>query len=129
MRGPRTRGHRWTAMLGVMLALSLIAACGDDEAAPTTTAPGADTESLEDAELVIYSGRRVPFARVDMQGAREIFIREALVAGQWETKLTFLAANQKLVRQVEELEHKSELRTIADVPALEQTARLSTRSL
>jgi ATP-dependent helicase HrpA len=57
--------------------------------------------------LVIYSGRRVPFARVDMQGAREIFIREGLVAGQWETKLPFLAANQKLVRQVEELEHKS----------------------
>jgi ATP-dependent helicase HrpA len=57
--------------------------------------------------LVIYSGRRVPFARVDLQGAREIFIREGLVAGQWESNLPFLAANQKLVRQVEELEHKS----------------------
>jgi ATP-dependent helicase HrpA len=57
--------------------------------------------------LVIYSGRRVPFARVDVQGAREIFIREGLVAGQWETNLPFLAANRKLVRQVEELEHKS----------------------
>ncbi len=44
-------------MLGVMLAVSLVAACGDDEAATTTTTPGADTESLEDAELVIYSGR------------------------------------------------------------------------
>jgi ATP-dependent helicase HrpA len=66
--------------------------------------------SLERATLyglVVYSGRRVPFARVDMQGAREIFIREGLVAGQWETKLPFLAANQKLVKQVEELEHKS----------------------
>ncbi|HEY0824364.1 MAG TPA: ATP-dependent RNA helicase HrpA, partial [Ramlibacter sp.] len=57
--------------------------------------------------LVIYSGRRVPFARADLQGARDIFIREGLVAGQWETRLPFLAANQKLVRQVEELEHKS----------------------
>lgn len=57
--------------------------------------------------LVIYSGRRVPFARVDVQGAREIFIREGLVAGQWETSLAFLAANEKLVKQVEELEHKS----------------------
>jgi ATP-dependent helicase HrpA len=66
--------------------------------------------SLERATLyglVIYSGRRVPFARVDMQGAREIFIREGLVAGQWDTRLPFLAANQKLVKQVEELEHKS----------------------
>jgi len=57
--------------------------------------------------LVIYSGRRVPFARVDMQGAREIFLREGLVAGEWETRLPFLAANQKLVRQVQELEHKA----------------------
>jgi len=66
--------------------------------------------SLERATLyglVIYSGRRVPFARVDLQGAREIFIREGLVAGQWDTNLPFLAANQKLVKQVEELEHKS----------------------
>ena len=70
----------------------------------------AEVMSLERATLyglVIYSGRRVPFARVDMQGAREIFIREGLVAGQWDTRLPFLAANQKLVRQVEELEHKS----------------------
>jgi ATP-dependent helicase HrpA len=70
----------------------------------------AEVMSLERATLyglVVYSGRRVPFARVDMQGAREIFIREGLVAGQWETKLPFLAANQKLVKQVEELEHKS----------------------
>jgi ATP-dependent helicase HrpA len=57
--------------------------------------------------LVVYSGRRTPFARADLQGARDIFIREGLVAGQWETRLPFLAANQKLVKQVEELEHKS----------------------
>jgi ATP-dependent helicase HrpA len=57
--------------------------------------------------LVVYSGRRVAFGPVDMHGAREIFIREALVGGQWETKLPFLAANLKLVKQVEEIEHKS----------------------
>ena len=70
----------------------------------------AEVMSLERATLyglVIYSGRRVPFARVDQQGAREIFIREGLVAGQWDTRLPFLAANLKMVRQVEELEHKS----------------------
>ena len=70
----------------------------------------AEVVSLERATLyglVIYSGRRVPFARFDMQGAREIFIRQGLVAGEWDTKLPFLVANQKLVRQVEELEHKS----------------------
>lgn len=70
----------------------------------------AEVVALERATLyglVVYSGRRVPFARVDVQGAREIFIREGLVAGQWETNLPFLAANQKLVKQVEELEHKA----------------------
>jgi len=70
----------------------------------------AEVMALERATLyglVVYSGRRVPFARVDMQGARDVFIREGLVAGQWDTRLPFLAANLKLVKQVEEIEHKS----------------------
>ncbi|MBE0586797.1 MAG: ATP-dependent RNA helicase HrpA, partial [Hydrogenophaga sp.] len=57
--------------------------------------------------LVVYHNRRTDYGRVDPAGAREIFIREALVAGDWETRLPFLAANQKLVKQVAELEHKS----------------------
>jgi ATP-dependent helicase HrpA len=57
--------------------------------------------------LVIYSGRRVPFGKVDPQTAREIFIREALVEGQWETNLTFLDANHRMIAKVQELEHKS----------------------
>jgi ATP-dependent helicase HrpA len=44
---------------------------------------------------------------VDLHGARDIFIREALVGIQWETKLPFLAANHKMIAKVEELEHKS----------------------
>jgi ATP-dependent helicase HrpA len=57
--------------------------------------------------LVIYHNRRTDYSRVDPVGAREMFIREALVAGEWETRLPFLAANQKLVHKVMELEHKS----------------------
>jgi ATP-dependent helicase HrpA len=57
--------------------------------------------------LAIYSGRRVHFSRVDMAAAREIFIREGLVSGEWETNLPFVAANRKTLRQVEEMEHKS----------------------
>ena len=57
--------------------------------------------------LVIYNNRRTDYGRVDPVGARAIFIREALVAGEWDTRLPFLAANQKLVKQVAELEHKS----------------------
>ncbi len=57
--------------------------------------------------IVIYANKRVDFGTVDPAAAREIFIREALVAGEWETKLPFAAANRKLIAQVEELEHKA----------------------
>ena len=58
--------------------------------------------------LVLYNNKRVNYGLVDPRGAREIFIREALVAPDgWETKLAFLAHNRRLVRQIEELEHKS----------------------
>jgi ATP-dependent helicase HrpA len=70
----------------------------------------AEVVALERATLygiVIYSNRRVNFAKVDPRAARELFIRAALVEGEWDTKLPFLAHNQKLVAQVQELEHKS----------------------
>ena len=57
--------------------------------------------------LVIYNGRRVNFGRVDPVAAREVFIREALVAGNWDTRLPFLAANEKLITRVQDLEHKA----------------------
>ena len=57
--------------------------------------------------LVIYSGRRVNFGRIDPVTSREIFIREALIAGNWDTKLPFLAANEKMIAHVQELEHKA----------------------
>jgi ATP-dependent helicase HrpA len=61
--------------------------------------------------IVVYNNRRVNFARVDPVAAREIFIREALVAGLhddvFDTRLPFFAHNRKLVAQVQELEHKA----------------------
>ena len=69
-----------------------------------------EVKALERATLyglVVYSGRRVSYSKADLAGAREIFIREALVVGEIDSKLPFLAANQKLIAQVEELEHKS----------------------
>ena len=57
--------------------------------------------------LVVYSNRRVAYARVDAAAAREIFIREALVAGEWDTALPFLAANRRTIEEVRQLEHKS----------------------
>ena len=70
----------------------------------------AEVVALERATLyglVVYNGRRTPYSRVDLHGAREIFIREALVGDQWETSLPFLTANHKMIAKVEELEHKS----------------------
>ncbi|MFO1220949.1 MAG: ATP-dependent RNA helicase HrpA [Burkholderiaceae bacterium] len=70
----------------------------------------AEVVALERATLygiVVYNDKRVNFAKVDPVAAREIFIREALVAGDWDTKLPFLAHNRRLVHQVQELEHKA----------------------
>lgn len=70
----------------------------------------ADVVALERATLyglVVYNGRRVSYGRVDPHEARNLFIRQALVEGEWETQWHFLPANLKLMRKVEELEHKS----------------------
>jgi len=70
----------------------------------------AEVVALERATLyglVVYANKRVNFGRVDPAAAREIFIRHALVDGDWDTKLPFLAHNRKLIAQVQELEHKS----------------------
>ncbi|HZW22823.1 ATP-dependent RNA helicase HrpA, partial [Noviherbaspirillum sp.] len=57
--------------------------------------------------LVVYSQRRINFGQINPAQAREIFIRSALVAGEFDTRAPFLAHNQKLVREIENLEHKS----------------------
>ena len=57
--------------------------------------------------LVVYNQRRVDFSHIDLPLAREIFIREALVAEELETRLPFMSANKRMVREVLELEHKS----------------------
>ena len=69
-----------------------------------------EVKALERATLyglVVYNGRRVNYSKVDLAGARQIFIREALVGGEIDSPLPFLAANQKLIAQVQTLEHKS----------------------
>lgn len=57
--------------------------------------------------LVVYSQRRINFGLINLREAREIFIRDALVGGDFETRAPFFAHNQKLVREIENLEHKS----------------------
>ena len=57
--------------------------------------------------LTVYARRRVSFGKQDPVRARELFIRGALVDGEFETKLPFFAHNRKLLADIEQLEHKS----------------------
>lgn len=57
--------------------------------------------------LTIYAQRRVSFAPHDAALAREMFIREALVAGDYETKAPFFVHNHRLVREIEQIESKT----------------------
>ena len=57
--------------------------------------------------LVVYSQRRIQYGLINPADAREIFIRDALVGGDFETRAPFFAHNHKLVREIENLEHKS----------------------
>ncbi|QOY93523.1 ATP-dependent RNA helicase HrpA [Massilia sp. UMI-21] len=70
----------------------------------------AQVTALERATLygiVVYSNRRINYSQHNPGEAREIFIRDALVAGDYETRAPFYAHNHKLVREIENLEHKS----------------------
>ncbi len=57
--------------------------------------------------LVVYSQRRINYGQFNLPEAREIFIRDALVGGEFDTRAPFFAHNHKLVREIENLEHKS----------------------
>ncbi|MYM26754.1 ATP-dependent RNA helicase HrpA [Duganella sp. CY15W] len=57
--------------------------------------------------LVVYSQRRINYGLFNPAEAREIFIRDALVGGDYETRAPFFAHNHKLVKEIENLEHKS----------------------
>ena len=57
--------------------------------------------------LVVYNQRRVDFGRFDPVQAREMFIRQALVEGDWDCKWPFFGHNRALIAEIEKLEHKA----------------------
>jgi len=57
--------------------------------------------------LLLYAKRRVHYGPTDPVESRKIFIRQALVEGDYETRAPFYAHNRRLVREIEQLEHKS----------------------
>lgn len=57
--------------------------------------------------LTVYSQRRIHYGQINPEEARDIFIKEALVKGDFETKAAFFHHNQRLIREIENLEHRS----------------------
>ncbi|MFF8523131.1 ATP-dependent RNA helicase HrpA [Streptomyces werraensis] len=60
----------------------------------------------------IVAQRKVNYGRIDPELSRELFIRNALVEGDWRTHHKFFADNRKLLTEVEELEHRARRRDI-----------------
>ena len=57
--------------------------------------------------LTIIPKRRIHFGPIDPKQSREIFIREALANGEFDSRASFFTANEHLIAEVEELEHKA----------------------
>ncbi|HEY2557568.1 MAG TPA: DUF3418 domain-containing protein, partial [Diaminobutyricibacter sp.] len=56
--------------------------------------------------------RRVQYARIDQELSRELFIRHALVEGEWDSKQAFDRANRALRAELRELEERTRRRDI-----------------
>ena len=70
------------------------------------------TERVTLYGLPIVTDRTVQYGRIDPVLSRELFIRRALVEGDWETRHAFVAENARLVEEAEELEHRARRRDI-----------------
>ncbi|WP_064318048.1 ATP-dependent RNA helicase HrpA [Bibersteinia trehalosi] len=62
--------------------------------------------------IPIVAQRSVNYGSIDPTVSREIFIRSALVEGEWHNNYKFFKENHRLIREVEALEHKSRRRDI-----------------
>ena len=70
------------------------------------------TERVTLYGLPIVAGRTVAYGGIDPELSRSLFIRSALVEGDWEARHRFLAANRELLERVDELEARARRRDI-----------------
>jgi ATP-dependent helicase HrpA len=70
------------------------------------------TERVTLYGVPIVVDRRVDFGRIDPELSRELFIRHALVEGDWDTRHRFFHANRELLEHAEELEHRARRRDL-----------------
>ena len=64
------------------------------------------TEKVTLYGVPIVAGRTVQYGRIDPELSRELFVRHALVEGDWRTPHRFFAENRELLEDVEELENR-----------------------
>ena len=57
--------------------------------------------------LLLNARKRVHYGPMNVPESREVFIRQALVGGEFDTRAPFFAHNQRLIEEIEKLEHKS----------------------
>ncbi|MFD4192192.1 ATP-dependent RNA helicase HrpA [Amycolatopsis thermoflava] len=57
-------------------------------------------------------GRKVDYGRIDPETSRELFIRHALVEGDWDTGHKFFKENRALLDEVEDLENRARRRDL-----------------
>ena len=57
--------------------------------------------------LLLNAKKRVHYGPMNVAESREVFIRQALVGGEFDTRAPFFAHNQKLIADIEALEHKA----------------------
>ncbi|MDP3714442.1 MAG: ATP-dependent RNA helicase HrpA [Mycobacteriales bacterium] len=62
--------------------------------------------------IPLVAQRRVDYGRIDPETARDLFLRHALVEGEWDTHHAFFAANQALLGDVEALEERARRRDL-----------------
>jgi ATP-dependent helicase HrpA len=60
----------------------------------------------------LVAGRKVGYAKINPEESRDLFIRHALVEGDWETHHRFFHDNRALVRRLTELEARARRRDI-----------------
>ncbi|QBF46365.1 ATP-dependent RNA helicase HrpA [Janibacter limosus] len=70
------------------------------------------TERVTLFGVPLVVGRSVSYGRIDPVVSRELFIRHALLEGEWDGRHEFLAANRKLTRRLEQLEERARRRDL-----------------
>ncbi len=60
----------------------------------------------------LVADRTVTYGRIDPETSRELFVRHALVEGDWRTRHDFFHENRRLLDDVGELEHRARRRDI-----------------